>query len=144
MRVRNVVVPLSLLVVAVFVVLMILPSKAQHLLPNTATDVHRQSHSVGGGDIFKVIMKARISPKDFEEYRVKMGFIPLPAQVQTELFWIGESWQEDWWDPTRDTGATYYDPEFGHHYEEGKWLHLVDYIIMKYENGYIYYYHKDL
>ena len=102
-------------------------------LPSTATDVHEYDWSdlFPGDSVY--FLKAKITPQEFEAYRDELKLVPIPETMKEEILWGGYSSANkgniEWWDPLPTMEGTFYDPATtGSHR-----------IIMKYENGYVYY-----
>ena len=116
-----------------------LPSKAKGMLPKTATDVHEKK-TASGMDIRRVL-KAKITPEEFEVYRQKMGYLPAPENLKAVVLWPA-NWPGPWWDPSPSKENNYYDRRLGNWVDPN--FTSTDYRVMKYENGYVYYLYEDI
>ena len=109
------------------------PRKA---LPSTATDIHEYNWNARialfpGDSVY--FFKAKITPEEFEVYRIKLKFVPIPETMKEEALWmnynIAKEGDIEWWDPLPTTEATFHDPT-----TTGSQRHVI-----KYEKGYVYY-----
>ena len=97
-------------------------------LPSTATDVHEHNWDTYVRD-YCYILKAKITPEEFEVYRKKLKLVPIPENKKEEVDW--QAWDNfgDWWDPSATVEGTFYNPT----------MTGSQHAFTKHENGYVYY-----
>jgi len=110
-------------------------SQARWALPATATDVREIRFPGGLTGVGSLLIKAKMPKADFDAYREKRGFVTVPEELKSHIDWHGETnWGgnddiNSWWDPSKNINGTYCHPKSSE----------LSYIVMKYENGYLYY-----
>ncbi len=103
------------------------PRKA---LPSTATDIHESDWNNYFPPDYCYLLKAQIRPQEFETYRIKLKFVPIPETMKEELYWPGwDNFGGQWWNPSANEQETFHDPT----------MSGSQHAFMKYENGYVYY-----
>jgi hypothetical protein len=100
-------------------------------LPPTAQDIHEQSWGEGGeiGQDYCYLLKARITPAEFQQYVDRFGLTPHIATQQYSnwsMINCGTERKPDWWTPSDESGSMYARDE------DSTWTYA------KYENGYIF------
>jgi len=103
------------------------PRKA---LPSTADEVHEYNSDRLFPPDYCYYLKAKITQEEFNAYRKRLRFAPLPQDLREEFDWspFGDK-VEEWWDPTPSLKGAFYNPT-----ATGSQRAL-----MKYENGFVYY-----
>ncbi|MHC4553142.1 MAG: hypothetical protein ACYSUT_10330 [Planctomycetota bacterium] len=102
-------------------------------LPNSAAEIKTYDAFYPGDVLF--VMKAKIEQEAFVEYVDKLGFLPIEKTLAEKVYWItsigvrGPHRNIDWWDPTIEMKNTYYYPKYNASHG----------ILLKYEEGYVYY-----
>jgi len=105
--------------------------RAKRALPSSATDIRECKPSIFWvHPDFWYLLKAKITPEEFEAYRTKLKFVPIPEEAKKEIHWTGwDDLVDEWWDPSPTSDGAFYDPSTqGSHRAT-----------MKYEKGYLYY-----
>lgn len=104
---------------------------AKRALPPSATDIHEYSwQNYWFVPDYCYFLKAKITQEEFEAYKTKLKFVPIPEDAKEEVNWCSwEHFVDEWWDPLPTSNGAFYHPES----TDSKLG------IMKYENGYLYY-----
>lgn len=104
-------------------------TEVKDALPYSATDVRHFGYDTW--EDYFYILKAKITKKEFDEYRKKLVFVPLSEEMRKRANWsfivLGYD-NSDWWDPSPSLDETYYDPT-----TPDSQIRM-----MKYEKGYVY------
>ena len=104
------------------------------ILPSTASDIHEYQELRGWGTSH--YLKAKITVEEFDAIRKELNYVNCTNKKQLIIPKpIGFSHQPDfsWWNPSNEISTmknTYYDPSCDKMSER----------ILKYEDGYLYYY----
>lgn len=97
------------------------------MLPSSATNIHEYNWQSSFPPDYCYFLKAKISEKEFIEYRNKMGFLKYRDAI--EIDWSGFNDIGNWWNPSKTCDSVYYDPT-----KKGSGKAYI-----KYENGSLYY-----
>lgn len=128
-----IVLPVFCIMLAVFMPALakLFQAAPRRALPSSATDIHEYGwQNYWFVPDYCYFLKAKITQEEFEAYKTKLKFVPLPEDAKEEVNWCSwEHFVDEWWEPLSTSDGAFYDPTF-----TGS-----DHAVMKYENGYLYY-----